>query len=168
MLSLENYGISLESCIDFVQAKCHEKLLKAARINKYGFRYSGPFLFDIPTVTNELTWLLSHLFILGLDKANNNACFMCIHHIRLQAYQRLMGANFTPCMEGTLWLLPTMVIDTAWAQLLQLLPESPPPYKALPFLMATFKQHKGTYRWLTNAFRTLYTHIAKLITISLI
>jgi hypothetical protein len=32
--------------------------------------------------------------------------------------------------------------------------------------MATYKQHKGKYRWLTNAFRTIFSNIATLLTIT--
>ena len=32
--------------------------------------------------------------------------------------------------------------------------------------MATFKQHKGKYRWLTNAFQTMFSNIALLLTIT--
>jgi hypothetical protein len=39
-------------------------------------------------------------------------------------------------------------------------------HKALPYLMATYKQHKNKYRWLTNAFHILYSNLAHLLTIS--
>jgi hypothetical protein len=49
---------------------------------------------------------------------------------------------------------------------MQLLPEAPPLHNALPFLMASYKQHKSSYRWLTNATQTVYTNIASLLTIT--
>jgi len=33
-------------------------------------------------------------------------------------------------------------------------------------MMATFKQHKSKYRWLTNAFRTVFSNIATLLTLT--
>ena len=33
--------------------------------------------------------------------------------------------------------------------------------------MSTYKMHKNKYRWLTNAFQTVYTNIAHLITITM-
>lgn len=39
-------------------------------------------------------------------------------------------------------------------------------FNKLPFLMATFKQHKLKYRWLTNAFQTIYSNIASLLTVA--
>jgi hypothetical protein len=32
--------------------------------------------------------------------------------------------------------------------------------------MATYKQHKSKYRWLTNAFQTVFSNIATLLTIT--
>lgn len=48
----------------------------------------------------------------------------------------------------------------------KLLPECLPPYQALPYLMATYKQHKAKYRWLTNAHNTVFSNIALLLTIT--
>lgn len=166
MLRLYEYNLDLAKAIDFLQGTSLAKLQGATRCNKFGFKSSGPFLFDNPVVKNELEWLLSHLFVSGLDKANNNACFMCIRHIRLQAYDRLMGEDFSPCRTGKLWALPTSILDEVKTELLQILPEAPPAFNALPFLMASFKQHKQKYRWLTNAFQTIFTQIAKLITVA--
>jgi hypothetical protein len=91
------------------------------------------------------------LYCSGLDKAANNACFICIKHIRLQALECLTGVDFAPCKENGLWMLPSSILDQVSGDLKWILPESPPPYQALPYLMVTYKQHKGKYRWLTNA-----------------
>jgi hypothetical protein len=93
-------------------------MLKTAnRTNKYGFQQSGQFLLDLPFVQNELQWLLEHLFCAGLDKAANNASFICIKHIRLQALERLMGPDFSPCKVQALWELPTSILDSIKEQL---------------------------------------------------
>lgn len=166
ILRLQDLGLDFHVTSKYLKQLCLEQLQIAAKTNKFGFRSSGPYLFNIPAVSNELHWLLSHLYISGLDKANNNACFMCIRHIRLQAYQRLMGEDFFPCKFEGKWELPTIVFDTVKEELVSLLPEIPPQFNALPFLMALYKQHKQKYRWLTNAFQTVYTNIATLLTIA--
>jgi hypothetical protein len=58
--------------------------------NRSGFQCLEKFLFDVPLVKNETTWILQHLYCSRLDKATNNACFICIKHIRLQALQVLI------------------------------------------------------------------------------
>jgi hypothetical protein len=141
-------------------------LKDALHRNKSGFRFSGKFLFDIPSIKNETTWILQHLYCSGLDKAANNACFICIKHIRLQALERLSGVDFAPCITNLIWCLPSQILDQVSQDLMKILPESPPPYQALPYLMATFKQHKGKYRWLINAYCTVFSNIAVLLTIS--
>jgi hypothetical protein len=141
-------------------------LKAASQANKAGFRFSGKFLFDIPTVKNETEWLAKHLFCSGLDKANNNACFICIRHIRLQALERLSGDDFVPCKTSSTWDLPVSILEKVSCDLSHLLPEYLSPFQALPYLMATFKQHKAKYRWLTNAHNTVFSNIALLLTIT--
>ena len=126
----------------------------------------GRYLFDIPVVNNEVDWLLTHLYCSGLDKATNNACFICIKHIRLMALERLMGTDFSPCKNGNLWSLPSAILDLVTKDLVYILPEFPPQFHTLPYLMATYKQHKNKYRWLTNAFQTVFSNIASLLTMT--
>jgi hypothetical protein len=145
---------------------CLATLKDSMHNNKFGHRFSGKFLLDLPPVKNEIAWLLQHLFCSGLDKASNNVCFMCIKHICLQALERLTGHDFTPCKENLSWSLPTQILDQITQDLKEILPECLPPYQALPYLMATFKQHKAKYRWLTNAYCTVFSNIAVLLTIS--
>ena len=78
MLKLHTYGMELDVAIFVLHKMCAVRLRAATRSNKFGFKYSDQFLFDIPIVQNELKWLLSHFFISGVDKASNNASFMCI------------------------------------------------------------------------------------------
>jgi hypothetical protein len=91
---------------------------------------------------------------------------MCIKHIRLQAFQRLMGSDFTPCKDLTLWSLPTSILDLAKLQLTRLLLECLPIFNALPCLMASYKLHKNKYKWLTNAFQTVFSNLAILLTLT--
>jgi hypothetical protein len=110
--------------------------------------------------------LLQNVYCSGLDKASNNACFTCIKHIGLMALERLMCNDFLPCKSGQVWQLPTAILDQVSVDLRNILPEFLPPYQALPYLMATFKQRKRKYRWLTNAFQTVFSNIALLLTIT--
>lgn len=166
LLRLQEYGLELQDASSFFRQLCYDRLCRGSKANRFGLRFSGPALFSIPAVKNELNWLLSHLYISGLDKASNNPCFMCIQHIRLQAFHRLSSDDFAPCMDGSRWSLPTAVFDSVNGDIMRILPEAPPAYNSLPFLMATYKQHKQKYRWLTNAFRTVYSNIATLITLA--
>jgi hypothetical protein len=142
-------------------------LLKAAsKSNKCGFRYSNQYLFDITAVKNETSWLLQNLYCSGLDKATNNVCFICIKHIRLLALERLMGNDFLPCKSGLIWYLTSSILNQVSNDLRNILPKFLPPYQSLPYLMATYKQHKNKYRWLTNDFHTVFSNIATLLTIT--
>jgi hypothetical protein len=47
-----------------------------------------------------------------------------------------------------------------------ILPELQVSFKSLPYLMATYKQHKKKCRWLTNAFQTVYSNLAHMLTIA--
>jgi hypothetical protein len=162
--------IQLQFPVDEARTHLHNTCLgilkAAAKANRYGFRFSGSYIFENPAVKNETDWLLLYLFYSGLDKATNNACFMCIRHIRLQALERLLGTDFLPCKTSNLWDLPSSILDRVHHELLLILPECPPKYQSLPYLMATFKQHKVKYRWLTNSFCTVFTNIAILLTIT--
>lgn len=166
ILNLESLQFPVVEAQQKLHATCLSILKAAARSNKHGFRVSTQSLFDIPAVKNESQWILQHLFCVGLDKASNNACFLCIRHIRLMAVERLNGMDFAPCTRSLIWLLPTAILDQVSNDLKLILPEFPPPYQSLPYLMATYKQHKGKYRWLTNAFRTVFSNIALVLTIT--
>lgn len=61
---------------------CRIFLYETYKQNKFGFRYSQPYLFTDNNVNDELDWLLKDIYILGLDKASNNACFICVDHIK--------------------------------------------------------------------------------------
>jgi len=58
------------------------------------------------------------------------------------------------------------MLDKIKGDLNDIIPEIKCQYNALPYLMATYKQHKKNYRWLTNASRTIYSGIAHMITIA--
>jgi hypothetical protein len=166
ILDLKTLQFPIEASRSHLHRSCLDTIKHAMKRNISGFRFSGQFLLDIKPVQNEIEWLLQHLYCSGLDKATNNACFVCIKHIRLQALERLSGQDLAPCEENGLWKLPTSVLDQVSEEVERILPESPPPYQALPYLMATYKQHKSKYRWLTNAYCTVFSNIALLLTIT--
>jgi hypothetical protein len=146
---------------------CLHTLKAASRSNKYGFDIQGnSYLTFLPPVKNELQWLFEHLYCVGLDKAANNACFICIKHIHLQAFQRLMRIDFSSCKDLTLWSLPTSILDLVKLQFIELLPKCPPIFNTLPYLMAYYKLHKTKYKWFTNAFQTVLSNLAILLTVT--
>ena len=167
ILNLYDLDFPLLLTRERLHTTCLTTLKAASRANKFGFRSFGQFLLHIPAIQNEILWLTKQLYCSGLDKAANNACFICIKHIRLQAFECLRGADFTPYMDLTTWYLPTSILDQVTEKLKKLLPESPPLYIVLPYLMAIYKHHKAKYRWLTNAYHTVYSNIASLLTITL-
>jgi hypothetical protein len=166
LLHLDQLQFPIEAARSQLHTTCLSILKASSQANKYGFRFSGSFLFDIAAVKNETEWLLKHLFCSGLDKATNNAFFICIRHIRLQALERLSGDDFSPCKTGSLWDLPSSILDKVSEDLSNVLPECLPPFQSLPYLMATYKQHKAKYRWLTNAHNTVFSNIALLLSIT--
>ena len=166
ILQLTILQFPIEEARTHLQIKCLAILKSAYKTNKFGFKNTGQFLLEQPAVKNEIAWLHENLYCCGLDKAANNASFICIKHIRLQALERLMGNDFRPYMAGQTWSLPTGILDQVTNDLKRILPESPPQYSVLPYLMGTYKLHKTKYRWLTNAFRTVYSNIALLLTIT--
>jgi hypothetical protein len=166
ILDLKTLQFPIEAARSHLHRSCLDTIKHAMKHNISGFRFSRQFLLDIKPVQNEIEWLLQYLYCSGLDKATNNACFVCIKHIRLQALERLSRQDFVPCKENGLWKLPTSVLDQVSEEVERILPKSPPPYQALPYLMATYKQHKSKYRWLTNAYCTVFSNIAPLLTIT--
>ena len=166
ILGLHNLPFPMIEARKQLHSLCLNILKTASRSNKFGFKCTGQFILDNPVIQNKINWLLSHLFCAGLDKAANNACFMCIRQIWLQALDRLMGSDFLPCKGRSTWLLPTKILDKVTHDLKQILPECPPCYTSLPYIMATFKLHKSKYRWLTNAHCTVFLKTATLLTIT--
>ena len=158
--------LDISSATGMVRTRSKEILMSAAKGNLYGFRYSKPCLFSDKTMENELTWLLKHVFISGLDKAANNACFICISHIRYQAFARLNGPDFKPCSNDGNWDSIEHISSNIALDLSKLLPELPLCGDELPYIMAIYKFHKRKYRWISNAFGSIYVNIATLLTIS--
>jgi UDP-N-acetylglucosamine pyrophosphorylase len=167
ILHQDQLQFPIEAARSQLQTSCLSILKAASQANKYGFKFSGSFLFDILVVKNETEWLLKHLFCSGLDKATNNACFICIkQHIRLQALERLSRDDFLPCKTSSMWDLPSTILNKVSHDSSEILPECLPPFQLLYYLMATYKQYKAKYRWLTNAHNTVFSNIAVLLSIT--
>ena len=166
ILKLELLGLPIDQACEWVRSTCLAQLKSAAKANKSGLRHSGQDLLSQKAVKNEIQWILSNLYCSGLDKASNNVCFICIKHIRLMALERLSCEDFTPCKDGQTWSLQTHIIDQVTSEISEQLPQLQISSRALPYLMATYKLHKGKYRWLTNAFQTVFSNLAHLLTIA--
>ena len=158
--------IDMDEAFKVVRAKTKDKLISAMRENLFGFGYSKPYLFSEKAVESELSWLLKHIYISGLDKATSNACFICISHIRDQALLRLNSPDFEPCKHNATWESIENVTHRVKLELGSLLPELPINEEELPYIMAIYKVHKKKYRWISNAFGTMYVNIATLLTMS--
>ena len=107
------------------------------------------------------------MFIAGLHKAASNASFICINDIRAQALVRLQGKDFAPCRQNNSWINPLKKAEDLFEEICLLLHEIPLHIAQLPYLMGMFKQHKNTYRWLTNAHNSVFSTIAQFITVAL-
>lgn len=107
----------------------------------------------------KLEFLLQHVFIDDLDKANNNACLICIYHLWVQALHRLQEKDF-PSISMTI----TDTLLLVEEQLMELVPEVQFWDVGLPYFMATYKLHKKKYRWLTNAANCVFLAPTTIIT----
>jgi len=165
ILNLEKVGLPMEEVVEWVRLTCLDLLKVASRSNKWGLKFSGSNLLQTESVKNEIQWLIARLYCAGLDKASNNVCFIYIKHIRLLELKRLSGSKFAPCMEGSTWILPSQILEQVTCEIKELVPDLSIPFLALTYLMSTYKVYKNKYQWLTNAFRTIYSNIAHLLTI---
>ena len=158
--------VDMDAATKEVRHKCRNLLLEAYKQNKFGFRYSQTYLFADKAVNDELEWLLNHVYISGLDKASNNACFICVDHIRKQAFQRLNSPDFLPCLENGKWLSIDEVTSNLHTTIHEMIPGLTIDSLELPYIMAIYKFHKKKYRWISNAFGSMYVNLATLVTIA--
>ena len=166
ILGLYNQNFPVDTALVWLCDTYLDQLKQSSRINRFGFRSSDSDLMRDHIANDEIEWLGQHLFCAGLDKAANNVSFICIKHMRLMALERLSRPEFQPCREDSIWLLPSMILQLTALEATSLVPELNISYQALPYLMSTYKLHKNLYRWLTNAFHTMYSNIAHMLTIT--
>jgi hypothetical protein len=158
--------LDVHSATKMVRTRYKETLTSAFKNNFFGFKYSKPSLFCDKSVDNELTWKLKHVFISGLDKAANNAYFICISHIRCQTLARLNGPDFASCCNDGVWQSLEDISSIITTDLAKLILELPLCGVELPYIMTIYKFHKKKYRWISNAFGSVYVNIATLLTVS--
>ena len=166
ILKLDMLGLPVDEASEWVRAASLAQLKNAAKTNRSGFWHSGLDLLPQNAVQNEFKWILANLYCSGLDKASNNVCFICIKHIRLMALERLSCDDFKPCKDGNTWSLPTHITDQLVQEITEIVPQLQISSISLPYLMATYKLHKGKYRWLTNAFQTVFSNLAHMLTLA--
>lgn len=135
--------------------------------NLGGFRNVGPSTWGLPEVQLELEELSSRFYFSGVDKAAQTPMFKCIDHERLQAYHRLAGPDFRPCVtsEGELMRIED-VLSNVCDEVQHLLPEFPTEYDRLPYIFSMYKEHKGKHRWLTNAHNCVFSSVATLVQVT--
>ena len=166
ILQLRSLGFPIDVATKWLKTTALNQLKTASRTNKYGFRISHQEIFSLTAVRDELAWITENLFCSGLDKAANKCCFIYIRHLRFMALERLSSPDYQPCKDDNTWLLRSHMLLKVCTDLTNIVLELIIPYEALPYIMATYKQHKQKYGWLTNAAHTAYSEIAHVITIS--
>ena len=123
ILQLDQQEFPIESALAWLQNSCLEQLKTGSRTNRFGFRNSGADVMKDDHASNEGDWLLQHLYCSGLDKAANNAVFICIKHIRLMALERLSSPDFLPCKENLIWLLLSTILELTVNEIKCLVPK---------------------------------------------
>ena len=100
----------------------------------------------------------------GVDKAANTWCWRCDRHERMQAFHRLNGDEFTPALDtsGSLASVDS-VLTQVDLELRQLLPDVSPEFSSLPNIFSSYKAHKQSIRYLTNAHNCIFSEISSIV-----
>ena len=97
---------------------------------------------------DQIDWLLTHFHFTGLDKSSQTITIICKQVLRLKAKERIQSLEFVPGI---------FQIDNYYDHLSQF-PFIPKNInESLPYIMGTFKIHKNTFRWLTNAHNCIFS-----------
>ncbi|GBG62271.1 hypothetical protein CBR_g29879 [Chara braunii] len=99
---------------------------------------------DQASIKKEIEFISRRFLVLATDKAANTPTYVCVNFIRELALQRLSSPDFVLLHEEPELLEAAMHAETAHLVAL------PRTGVNLPYLMAIFKAHKGTFRWITN------------------
>jgi hypothetical protein len=118
LLLLEAINAVQKRLLPLLQTQIHTH----TQMHGHTYTNTQTHTFDISAVKNEMQWIFQHLYCSGLDKASNNACFICIRHIRLMAFERLSGNDFIPCKRNDIWSLPSAILDQVSNDLASILP----------------------------------------------
>lgn len=164
MLNVEHL-VDMEMAGKEVCAWYELTLFEASKINKFGFKYSEPFLFNDKVVNNELDWLLGHIYISELDKASNNIYFIRVDHIKKQTLERLNSPIFLPCLDNGQWSSIEEItgnirytIQKLTLNCLSIVNSYPTSWLYTGFIKRNV--------WISNAFGSIYINIVTLITIA--
>ena len=99
-------------------------------------------------INEKIQWLLHRLYFTGLDRAGKTSIALCKCLIRNKAFERFQGNEFIDHYFSTIQYDNTISTFSFI-----------PPYnkfKEIPFLMATYKIQKNSFRWLTNAHNCVF------------
>ena len=117
---------------------------------------------DNKTISQELEIKMSNLmnsfFIVGLDKAPNNASIICKNIAYLAGLERLRGEDFCNMSQNPYEasnMIKKSLIDMHYR---------PPMNEKLCVLFLTFKIHKNKFRWILDASDCIFLDITKDIT----
>ncbi|GBG89059.1 hypothetical protein CBR_g48771 [Chara braunii] len=111
---------------------------------------------DQTVIKKEVEFLSRRFLILATDKAANTPSFVCVNFIRQLALTRLSIPDFVPMHVEPQTLVEAMQAGTEHLLALHRIGAS------LPYLMAVFKAHKGTFRWITNTANSVVSSMAEL------
>ncbi|GBG82464.1 hypothetical protein CBR_g34840 [Chara braunii] len=111
---------------------------------------------DQANMRREIEFVTRRHLVTATDKAANTPAFVCVNFIRELALKRLSSPDFI-LQHEELGLI--MVAMHAENEHLTALPRVG---ASLPYLMAVFKAHKRSFRWITNTSNSAVSSMAKL------
>ncbi|GBG85425.1 hypothetical protein CBR_g40067 [Chara braunii] len=111
---------------------------------------------DQTFIKKEIEFLTRRFLVLATDKAASTSSFVYMNFIRQLALARLSSPDFVQMHVEPELLIEGMHTETE--HLLAL----PHTGATLPYLMAVFKAHKGTFRWITNTANSAVSSMAEL------
>ncbi|GBG85880.1 hypothetical protein CBR_g40692 [Chara braunii] len=123
-------------------------------INKHMFISAEPI--SQTSTRREIDFLTERFLVVPTDKSANTPSFVCANFIRVLALHRLQGEDFVLQQEDPEHIIPAIKEE------LTHLPALPVPRDALPYLMAVYKAHKQSFRWITNTANTVVSPMTDL------
>ncbi|GBG63128.1 hypothetical protein CBR_g36615 [Chara braunii] len=127
-----------------------------SRFVEYRRRYSEAGVIDLSAhyLSHEISYITDYFFVASMDKAANTPVIMCKDLVRQVAFERLSGPDFEK-LEHKLETIIGIISNSNTSDY----PLGP---KKVPYLMANFKSHKSTLRWITNADQCVFSPVASL------
>ncbi|GBG77894.1 hypothetical protein CBR_g25826 [Chara braunii] len=157
----------IAECIDDVARLCDRKrkLVKKLALDKarkkmcsYWEKHRHIFVEPIgqANVKTEIEVLTGRFLVTAKDKAANTPTFVCDNIIREFAVKRLSSPDFVLLHEEPELIEAAIHAET---EHLVVLPHAG---ASLPYLMAVFKAHKWSFRWITNTANSVVSSMAEL------